>query len=85
MPTCVCPKRSIALILSGLLLTFCQVVFAGNGCPPVKDIKRTSGEFSWISQVPGWTGHFSYPQQAKGHSTHVIRFIEARWIQLTNL
>jgi hypothetical protein len=59
--------------------------FAGNGCPSVKEIKRTSGEFSWISQAPGWTGHFAYPQQAKGSSTHVTRFMEARWIQLTNL
>jgi hypothetical protein len=35
--------------------------------------------------VPGWSGQYVYPQQGKGSSTHVTRFVEARWIQLTNL
>ncbi len=84
MPTCAGVKRYILLIAS-LLFTFSVSVYANNGCPTVKDIQRTSGEFSWFSKAPGWTGHFAYPQQAKGNSTHVLRFMEARWIQLTNL
>lgn len=73
--------------LSCLLLLISHTVFAypGNGCPSVKEIKRTSGEFSWSSSAPGWTGHFAYPVRGKGHSTHVTHFAHARWIQLTNL
>ncbi len=72
-------------ILSGLLLLISLPALAANSCPGVKDIKRTSGEFSWTSQVPSWTGHYAFPLRAKGNSTEVTYFIEARWIQLTNL
>lgn len=75
----------LLLIISCVLFVASATAFAGNGCPNVKEIKRTSGEFSWYSLVPGWTGHFAYPMQGKGHSTEVKNFIEARWIQLTNL
>ena len=72
-------------LLSILLIVISHSSIAANSCPDIKEIKRTSGEFSWTSDAPGWTGHFAYPQQAKGHSTHVTYFLEARWIQLTNL
>jgi hypothetical protein len=58
---------------------------SNNTCPDVKEIKRTSGEYSWISYAPGWSGSYTSPIQGKGNSTHVTNFIEARWIQLSNL
>ncbi|MFA6036789.1 MAG: DUF3757 domain-containing protein [Legionellales bacterium] len=79
----------VRMLLSSLLLLASFTSFANmnanNTCPSLKEIKRTSGEYSWYSQAPGWTGHFAFPQHAKGNSTKVSGFIEARWIQLTNL
>jgi hypothetical protein len=76
-------KISRFLIL--LLLPLTAMANLGNGCPSVSAIERTSGEFSWISKTPGWSGQYVYPMQGKGHSTHVTQFIEARWIQVNNL
>lgn len=73
------------ILVGCLLLLMAQSVMAWNGCPRVADIQRTSGEYSWYSLVPGWTGAFIYPMQGKGSSTHVTQFIETRWIQLNNL
>ena len=76
-------------ILLGLLLSISSVSFANElrraHCPSLRDIQRTPGEYGWKSTHPGWSGQFFSPTNAKGASTHISTFLEARWIALNNL
>ncbi|MGA2655813.1 MAG: DUF3757 domain-containing protein [Gammaproteobacteria bacterium] len=77
--------KALSFIILLLSSTSLFAAHSNANCPNLDEIKRTSGEYSWISYAPGWSGAFAFPQQGKGSSTHVAGFIEARWIQLTNL
>lgn len=73
---------SLTLICSPLLLL--PLASTAATCPPVKDLLRTQGEYSWFSNQPGWEGGFIAPTQGKGSSTQISNFIRASWVQLNN-
>lgn len=54
-------------------------------CPTIDSINRTPGVYSWNSTDPGWEGQFAAPTSGRGYSNKVKHFIEARWIQFSNL
>jgi hypothetical protein len=74
-------------ILQSLILTSLLVFpFLSNAatCPPVKELVRTQGEYSWFSNTPGWEGGFIAPTPGKGSSTFIGHFMGADWVQLNN-
>jgi len=74
------------LLLTALVLSFAPLAQAEmNSCPEITEIQRTPGEYSWTTTREGWEGQFKAPQNAKGFSTKIQNFAEARWIAFSNL
>jgi len=74
------------LLMLVMTLGLCPLAQANvNFCPDLSEIKRTPGEYSWATTRPGWEGQFIAPLHAKGYSTEISSFAEARWIAFSNL
>lgn len=78
-------KKSFSASLISLILTSNAFAESDNQCPKLNEIHRTPGEYSWTTTVPSWEGYFAEPLNAKGYSNKVKNFLQARWIQFTNL
>ena len=74
-------------IVSALLLSImaASAVAGPVSCPDASDITRIDGEYAWQSHDSLFEGYFAMPQFGRGDSSQVTQFLEARWIQLTNL
>ncbi len=54
-------------------------------CPELTEISRVDGEYAWQTTNPLWEGYFAFPKVGIGQSSTVVSFLDARWVQLTDL
>lgn len=54
-------------------------------CPDVSEIRLVPGEYAWRTDDIRFEGYFASPQTGRGLSTHVVNFMQARWMQFNNL
>lgn len=71
----------------GLLCAFFAVHAAATpiACPEAQDIRRINGEYAWQSHNSLFEGYFAAPLYGRGQSSRIAQFLEARWVQLTDL
>ncbi|MFI4955957.1 MAG: DUF3757 domain-containing protein [Gammaproteobacteria bacterium] len=75
--------RIVSVIL--LCVMAASAVATPINCPAPHDITRIDGEYAWRSNDSLFEGYFAVPQFGRGQSSEVTQFLEARWIQLTDL
>lgn len=71
--------------LGTLFMLFPTLLFALETCPEASSITRVPGEYAWQSADGRWEGYFALPRTGRGDSNQVTFFLQARWIQLTDM